>query len=86
MKLPLFRTRSKRLTLLALVAALAAAAVWKVAHSESDSVDAATKAKAEKLRSEILDYTPPETNVPDTTDLPPPTKLQPSTRKPKPGN
>ncbi len=81
----LFRTRAKRLTLVALAVALGGAIAWRVLHTESDEVDPAIDAKAERLRSDIQDYTPPENNVPDTPDLPTPTQIQPSTRKPKQG-
>jgi hypothetical protein len=82
MKLPLFRTRGKRLTLLVLAAALGSAALWRVLHTDSDAVDPAIKAKADRLRSDIQDYTPPENNVPDTADLPPPKQIQPSKKQP----
>ncbi len=82
MKLPLFRTKAKRRTLLVLAAALGGAVAWRILHTDSDTVDPAIKAKADRLRSEIQDYTPPENNVPDTADLPPPKQIQPSTKKP----
>jgi hypothetical protein len=57
--------------------------VWRLgAGGDGSGVDKAANERAEKIRSEIQDYTPPELNVPDTA--PRPEKLQTqSTRQPK---
>lgn len=79
----LFQGRSKRLAIFVLVVALGSIVASRALHTESDEVDPAIKAKADKLRSEIQDYAPPENNMPDKPELPPPKHIQPSTKRPK---
>jgi hypothetical protein len=63
------------ITVAALVVLAAGTSIWRMTRAGSGSnVDAAAEARAEQLRSEIQDYTPPEQNVPDTA--PKPEKLQ----------
>jgi hypothetical protein len=83
----LFRTPGKRAVLVVLLVGLAGAVAARlVFHGEDDRVDPKTAAKAEQIRSDGLDYAPPENNVPDRAEAKGLGESAHPTRQPKPND
>ena len=67
----------------AVVAGAAGSTIWRMtAGQRGPRPRPEIEARAERIRSEILDYTPPELNVPDTAPRPEKLQTQP-TRQPQ---
>ena len=81
----LFRTPRKRAVLIVLIAGVAVAAGLRLVFRSEPEVDPASAAKAEQIRSELMDYAPPESIVPDHADpVTPAAPQQHPSREPKP--
>jgi hypothetical protein len=80
---PATRKKARTIIVIIMVTAAAGLTVWRLStQARPESVDPAMVERANKIQSEIQDYSPPEQNVPNTA--PQPATLQPPrTRQPQ---